>query len=564
MISLKGHLFDSGLINQILDVIELYGCGVEFRECFFPPQSGSTAKSHVVLKIGSKDKKTLTIIEKKIASLVDVIEKADASFARIGGTSSANCDNINLARVEEEKRVLLLGAGRVSRSFVEFLGRSDDAVITVVSENAEEARKIAAAAGKNGRHQCFNVVEDKTKLTKLINESSLVVSLLPPPLHPIIATECIQQKSHLVTTSYESEEIRHLASKAKEAGVIFLNEVGLDPGLDHAISCKTIDDIKSRGGTVTSYVSVCGGLPAPEVAHKSPLKYKFSWSPRGVLRAAQNDARFRWAGRNVEVEGCRLLRNATPFEEAFNDLNLKLEVLPNRDAFKYEKIYGIDDVSTIFRGTLRYQGFSELMMVFQNLGFLSSDRVLSRTWCDLLEELRSRHGSFKNLPDFVLACADGDHCLADRAIAALNFLELAGDKPVPDSPTIIDSFCVALEQKLGYEKGERDIVVMHNTVEALFQAGEQEFHRSSLLVYGDDSLSAMAKCVGYTAAASCRLILDGKLDGVSGVVLPTSPLIYMPLLSMLQKDSIVFEETTTRACPSQNVNEKDKAILNDS
>jgi hypothetical protein len=181
---------------------------------------------------------------------------------------------------------------------------------------------------------------------------------------------------------------------------------------------------------------------------------------------------------------------------------------------------------------------------------------LSRTWRELLDELQSRHGSFKNLSDFVLACSDGDLCLADRAVAALNFLGLVGDKSVPDSPTIIDAFCSALEEKLIFEEGERDIVAMHNTVEALFEAGEQECHRSSLLVRGDESLSAMAKCVGYTAAASCRLILDGKLDGLSGLVLPTIPRIYMPLLSMLQHEGIVFEETITRSRPSQIVNEK--------
>jgi alpha-aminoadipic semialdehyde synthase len=532
ILSFEGHLFDSGLINQILDVIEHYGSGVRFKECIFPPQSGrASSKSHVVLKIDCADEASLALVEKKIRSLVDAIEKAEASVVRIDRPTNDEANHHGHVYVDgpkRKKRVLLLGAGRVSKSFVAYLGRSGHTVITVASDKEAEARDAASAAEK-GQHVTLNVVDDVQRLSTLIEDADLVVSLLPAPMHPPVAIECIVRSTNLVTASYESEEMRGLTERAKNANIVILNEVGLDPGLD-------------RGGRVTCFSSVCGGLPTPEAAD-NPLKYKFSWSPKGVIRASQSKARYRWEGRVKEVQGYELLLSAAPFLDAWH--NLELECLPNRDSLHYDTVYGIHDAPTLFRGTLRYRGFSMLMNTFQNMGLFDSSIAETRTWADLIEVLRTRRGGFKNVPDFVLACADENPDEADRALDTLEWLDMLGQKPVTKTTTVVDAFCDALEQKLVYEEGERDMVLMHHTIKATFDDGSQELHRSSLQVFGDDSMSAMSKTVGFTAAASAELILGGTLTGESGLILPTNRKVYLPVLERLKFEDIIFDESAS-------------------
>jgi len=543
-ISIEGHLFDTSLINQILDVIEQYGTGLEFKECFFPPQSGrETSKSNVVMKIDAADDETLSMIEQKINTLVEAIERAGATAVRLDKPKKAAAvlvpdGNAQVEELKPEKRVLLLGAGRVSKSFVDYLGRSTNAIITVASDKEEEARETASATVK-GKHIAMDVVNDLQRLSAMIEDSDVVVSLLPAPMHPPVARECIVHGKHLVTASYESEEMRALDERAQQANVMILNEVGLDPGLDHMSAMKIIDQIKGRGGKITGFTSVCGGLPEPKSAN-NPLKYKFSWSPRGVIRASQNDARYRWAGQVMEVKGSQLLQSAAPFLDAWNDH--QLECLPNRDSLHYEDVYGIQGVSSLFRGTLRYRGFSSLMDTFQNVGLFDESSTAASSWSELIDELRASRGGFDSVDDFIRACADDDNSRADQALNALQWLGMLGEKNL-SAGTIVDAFCQALEQKLVYREGEHDLVLMHHTIDASFGNGDEERHFSSLYVLGDDSMSAMSKTVGFTAAASAELILDGNLNNKRGLLMPTDPSIYLPVLDRLELEGIIFSES---------------------
>ena len=545
-LSLEGHLFDSALINQILDVIEQYGSGLEFKECFFPPQTvRATSKSNVVMRIDAGDLESLALIENKINSLVQLIERAEATVIRLDTPKKQDetempCSTTRVEGMNAEKRVLLLGAGRVSKSFVEFLGRSTNAIITVVSVNEEEARDAASAAVK-GQHMTLDVVNDIHRLSATIEDSDVVVSLLPAPMHVPVAMECIVHGKHLVTASYESDEMRTLNERAKQANIMILNEVGLDPGLDHMSAMKIIDQIKARGGKITGFTSVCGGLPEPASAN-NPLKYKFSWSPRGVIRASQSDARYRWAGQVREVQGSQLLQSAAPFLDAWNDY--QLECLPNRDSLHYENVYGIQGVPTIYRGTLRYRGFSMLMDTFRNAGLFDESSTAAKTWSRLVDELRASRGGFESVPDFIRACADDDNERADQALKALHWLDMLGESPL-GARTVVDCFCHALERKLVYNDGEHDLVLMHHTIDASFENGDDERHRSSLYVLGDDSMSAMAKTVGFTAAAAAELIVNGDLQGRRGLLMPTDPTIYLPVLRKLEHESISFTETVT-------------------
>ena len=303
---------------------------------------------------------------------------------------------------------------------------------------------------------------------------------------------------------------------------------------------RIIDDAKHRGGFITSFVSVCGGLPSPE-AVDNPLKYKFSWSPMGVISASQNSARYRWEDHIVEIYGKELLQNAAPFLDEWSEL--QLECLPNRDSIAYEKTYGIEDASTIFRGTLRYRGFSRLMHVFQNMGLFETITSGDATWGELLETLRMRRGGFAHLEDFLLACADDDMDIAAGAKECLQWLGMDGNLKITDtSASVVDQFCNILEQKLQYKESERDMVVMHHAIGVIFEDGTKEHHQSSLQAFGDESMTAMCKTVGYPTAAATELILNGSLDDHRGLLLPTSKSVYEPILDSVKREGIVFNE----------------------
>jgi alpha-aminoadipic semialdehyde synthase len=368
----------------------------------------------------------------------------------------------------------------------------------------------------------------------------MVISLLPAPMHAPVAAECIIHKKDFVTASYESETMRAMNDRARDVGIIILNEVGLDPGLDHMSAMKIIDDIKRRGGSVTCFSSVCGGLPAPEAAD-NPLKYKFSWSPKGVISASQNDARYRWEGNVMEVRGPELLQAASPFVENWPDLNL--ECLPNRDSLQYENIYSIEGADTVFRGTLRYAGFSSLFNVFRNMGLFDATVIQNSSWEDVIDTLRKKRGEFVSVDDFVQACANEDLDEARRAIETLEWLGILGSDTVWNSRSIVDAFCDVLESKLQYEQHERDMVVMHHKIEASFDDGSVERHSSSLQVFGNAKMSAMSKTVGYTTAAAADLILSGSLRGERGLLLPTVREIYEPVLAAVDLEGISFEES---------------------
>ena len=240
--------------------------------------------------------------------------------------------------------------------------------------------------------------------------------------------------------------------------------------------------------------------------------------------------------------------NAAPFLDKWPDL--QLECLPNRDSLIYENTYGLSEANTIFRGTLRYRGFSKLMNSFQNMGMFDMIEPSSGTWDELLDTLRLRRGGFKNIDDFLLACADDDEDSAARTKECLEWLGMTGKASIPEANTVLDLFCIILEKRLQYQKNERDMVVMHHTILAQFEDGKIEQHQSSLQAFGDKSMSAMCKTVGYTAAAATNLILNGSLRRQKGLLLPTSKEIYNPILEAVKREGIVFSENVSVERPT--------------
>ncbi|GAX10946.1 alpha-aminoadipic semialdehyde synthase [Fistulifera solaris] len=534
ILALKGHLFDSGLINLIADSAVDNGCTLSFEECIIPsakPFSGQNMSS-VVLKVAGPNDDVLKAVEGQVESLVRIIQKAEATVVRK--------DALKPVAVKDnpvEQTVLLLGAGLVSKTVVSFLSKQDHLKIIVASDSDKASRSSASVSGKAAA-VTVDVQKDPRSLSTLIEASDAVISLLPAPIHPLIVHHCLQHRKHLVTASYESDEMRSLRDNAKRIGIIILNEVGLDPGLDHMSAMKIIDDIKSRGGKVTTFSSYCGGLPSPDAANNA-LKYKFSWSPMGVIRASKNDARYRKDGHLCDIAGADLLSHATPFHYAWPDL--ALEHLPNRNSLAYEDIYNIKGAATVYRATLRYQGFSAIMDIFRILGLFEETPLKGSTWIDVMKEQTHGFGATGSLHDFLLSKTDNAE-LASVAFQTMERFGMTSVRPVPKSSSLVDAFCKVLESNMQYERHEHDMVLMHHTIEAIFEDNSLERHQSNLRVLGDETASAMSKTVGYTTAAATKLILDGSLKNHSGLLLPTFPAIYEPVLKQLAREGIVFDD----------------------
>ena len=515
---LEGHLFDSGLINKVLDVIENHKCYFEVKECSFRHINASTRESKVVIRVSGEDDDTLDRVETKIRVLLEVIDKAQATMERCDSRESAVSFVPALVETSPQQKVLVLGSGFVADSVVEYLGRHESRQILVASQDEGRARTVANRA-RYGRYIGLNLGNvGSSQLANLVADADVVVSLLPALYHPHVASVCISQRTNMVTASYESEDMRGLDAAARQVGISILSEVGLDPGLDHMIAMKIIDDIQSRRGTVTSFESACGGLPALECAD-NPFRYKFSWNPMGVLSACQNPATYRRDGELIEIDGVDLLRSAQTFLGVWPDLDL--ECLPNRNSLFYADKYSIQSAQTVFRGTLRFSGFSKLMNTFQEMGLLNRSSATGLTWGEVIETVK--------IP------------LTNQTVECLQWLGMTGNTCLLYPESIHRSFCAVLEKKLKFLPHDRDMVVMHHEIKASFDFGCTEVHQSSFQVLGDKKATAMSKTVGYTTGAATELLLNGLVTK-RGLVLPTSSEIYNPILAALAKEGLVFKQ----------------------
>lgn len=539
---MEGHLFDSGLINESLNTIERHGCHFEILECDSRrARDRAPRKSQCVLTVSSSDYATLGSVHALIQQLSETIDNADAVVKRCDGDMPTR----RLASVHElgrSQKILILGSGMVSSSAVEYLGRTAEREVLIVAIDELEARDVARRA-VNGKHMAFDVANNAMKLRSLIEKADVVVSLLPARFHPMVAEICIDKCTNLVTASYESNAMQDLHLRATAAGVTILNEVGLDPGLDHMSAMRIIDKIHARGGTVRRFRSMCGGLPSL-TATNNPLMYKFSWNPKGALATCLNDAIYKVNGVVKRVHGEDLLSSATHFHGPWSGYDL--ECLPNRDSLVYMEKYGIQSASTCFRGTLRYRGFSSLMNAYRNLGFLLDAPVEFQTWGDLLDSLRERRVGGDTLDNFFLAACHGNHQLAKRVSHCSQFLQLAGSQPFANPDSVLDSFASLLQAKLSFQPGESDVVLMCHEVVASFENGATELHSAVLKINGDDTMSAMCKTVGYTTAIATDMLLRGEIQRGGGLLLPTSRHVYTPVLDRITCENIVFSENSYR------------------
>ncbi|OLS31568.1 MAG: Lysine 6-dehydrogenase [Candidatus Thorarchaeota archaeon AB_25] len=434
------------------------------------------------------------------------------------------------------KKVLCLGAGLVARPYIQYLSDNGFHVI-VASRTISKAERLIEGCD-NTEAVAFNIVKDDELLEKLTQKVDLVCSLLPYIFHVKAAKVAIRHKTHFCTTSYISDEMKALEDDANKAGILLLNECGVDPGIDHMSAMKIIDDVHNNNGKIVSFTSFTGGLPAPD-ANNNPYGYKLSWSPRGVLLAGRNDAQFRRDGKEVKIPGSELFESCEPMEVPGMGT---FEGYPNRDSLSYIDIYNIQETKTMLRGTFRNMGWCRTLDKIADLGLLDiEERSLEGiTYADLIRELTSTSDS-----DVKSAVAKACKIEPDDSIMTrLEWLGLFEEKQIPSGTnTILDALCNLFEEKLQYAPGERDMIIMHHEFIAEYPDKKQKI-TSTLIDYGiPNGDSSMSRTVALPVAIASKMILDGKIT-LTGVHRPIIPEIYEPILQELEILDIKMDEKT--------------------
>ncbi|KAJ1673129.1 saccharopine dehydrogenase (NADP+, L-glutamate-forming), partial [Spiromyces aspiralis] len=406
-----------------------------------------------------------------------------------------------------EKKILLLGSGFVAPPCAEYLLRRPENIVTVVCRTVTKAEELCKSVDKHNTGRVRPAVVDSSneeQLDKAISEHDIVISLIPYTHHAEVIKSAIKFKKDVVTTSYISPAMAELDQAAKDAGIVCMNEIGLDPGIDHLYALKIINEVHAAGGKILSFRSFCGGLPAPE-ASNNPLGYKFSWSARGVLLALRNTAKYWEDGKLVEIPGPQLMDSARPI---FTYPAFAVVGYGNRDSSGYKERYNIPEAQTVIRGTMRYQGFPEFAKTLSNMGFLDDtpNEFLSKSnpeplpWNKVTAKLL---GSADESPEALAKIVESkidtqDPAARQRVRNGIKWLGiLSPEIQAEKRGTYLDVLCARLEKLMQYGPGERDMILLQHHFEIENKDGSKETRTATLLEYGDpNGHQAMAKTVG--------------------------------------------------------------------
>lgn len=478
------------------------------------------------------------------------------------GPTIATGDGSATVGKRDAKKILLLGSGYVAQPFADYMLRYPEYSVTVASSRIENAQKLADALNSNRASAQAVDVNNESSLEDAISKHDVVISLIPYTYHAAVIKAACKHKVDVVTTSYVSDAIRELASEIEKAGITVMNEIGLDPGIDHLYAVKAIDDIHKDGGKVKSFLSYCGGLPAPEAAD-NPLGYKFSWSSRGVLLALRNTGKFYQAPHKEPqvVSGVDLMKSAKPY---YINPAFAFVAYPNRDSSPFREWYNIPEAETVIRGTLRYQSFPQFILALVKMGFLDdsdsaqdwlrADKGLS--WADVTAKLVGAQDA-AGLPAAIAAKVQ--FASVDEESQIMNGLRWMGLLDAQTKATVrglpaqnkagygnpLDTLCATLEEKCKYETGERDMVMLQHRFEIEAKDGSHKVLTSTLLDYGvPNGTTSMAKLVGVPCAIATRLILEGNtaLKQKGKIVAPYSAEVCDPIRIELEKEGIALQE----------------------
>jgi len=438
------------------------------------------------------------------------------------------------------KKILVLGAGLVSRPGVHYLLNQPELEVTVASRTVSKAEELVKGF-PNGKAKQVNV-EDYEVLAQVIKENDIVISLLPWIHHLKVAELCVEYGKYMVTTSYVSPAMKELEPKVKEKGLLFLNEIGVDPGIDHMSAMKIIDEVEKEGGKVLHFYSYCGGLPAPQ-HNDNPFGYKFSWSPKGVVLASRNPARFLENGQIVEIPGKDLFKNY--IVEEIEGLG-KFEVYPNRDSVPYKDLYGLKDALTVKRGTYRNLGWCDTFYVLNQLGFIDEtprDFVKGNTYRNITAKVLDVSPD-SNLKEVIKTKVNIEKI--DDVIYRLEWLGLFSDEVVDNTDNLLDMLSNRLQEKLVYKPGEVDMLLLKHTFIVENKDGSMDKITSTLVDFGIPlGDTSMARTVSLPMAIAVKMIANGQITDI-GVRIPNTKNIYEPVLAELENLNIKMVEKRER------------------
>lgn len=440
------------------------------------------------------------------------------------------------------RKILVIGAGRSASTLIKYLldkSQSENLFLTIADISLELAQQ-KAENHPNAKAISFDL-HNEAERKELIQQHDIVVSMLPAFLHLEVAKDCILYKKNLVTASYISKEMKALNDEVVENNLVFMNECGLDPGIDHMSAMKVLDEIRAKGGTPILFESFCGGLVAPE-SDNNLWNYKFTWNPRNVVLAGQGGAaKFLQQGTYKYIPYQRIFRR-TEFLDI--DEYGRFEAYANRDSLSYREVYGLENALTIYRGTIRKVGFSRAWSLFVQLGLTDDSYTIENS-----EEMTYREFINSFLPY---------HPTDSVEVKLRLILNIQQDDVVWDKLMELDLFNAEkktglknatpaqilekiLSEKWTLDKEDKDMIVMYHKFGYELN-GEQHQIDATMVCIGDDQIhTAMAKTVGLPVAIATLQILNGKITK-PGVQLPIAKEVYTPILEELESFGIIFKE----------------------
>jgi len=440
------------------------------------------------------------------------------------------------------RNILIIGAGKSTSYIVKYLASKslkENLFIKVGDLDLNAAKKLVNGS-KNVKAIEFDIF-NKSNRGNEISKADIVISMLPAKFHILVAKECLKHKKHLLTASYISDEMEELDNEVKKAGIIFMNEIGVDPGIDHMSAMKIIDKIKNDGNELFMFKSYTGGLIAP-VSDNNLWNYKFTWNPRNVVLAGQGgDAKYIEKNKEISISYINLFKKPEPL---FIDNYGKFEAYPNRDSLKYRNIYKLNSIETIFRGTIRRSGFCNAWDVFVELGMTDDSYKIEN----------SNNMSYRKYVEFFLKSNSKDtieskikkqFSLDENNIIWHKLLELdifSDVKKIPltnATPAQILEHILLKNWKL--EKGDKDMIVMYHKFGYKKNNELYQIDSTMVSIGEDEKYTAMAKTVGLPVAIASLAILNKNIKS-TGIQLPVSKEIYIPILNELEEYGIKFED----------------------
>ncbi|MFN8578104.1 MAG: saccharopine dehydrogenase family protein [Candidatus Sericytochromatia bacterium] len=440
------------------------------------------------------------------------------------------------------RKILIIGAGKSTSSLIKYLGENaqkenweikvGDVSVSHLDEHVKLYPQLKTII--------FDAFNDEQR-EKEISNSDIVVSMLPARFHIVVAKDCLRLKKHLVTASYVSDEINKLDEEAKKNKLIFMNEIGLDPGIDHLSAMKVINDIIDSGAEMIGFESFTGGLVAPEYEKDNPWKYKFTWNPRNVVLAGQGPAaKFMQEGKYKYIPYHKVFRRTEYIDiEGYG----KFQGYANRDSLRYQELYGLKNVKTFFRGTLRRTGFCRAWDMFVQLGMTDDSYIMEN----------SENMTFRDFINSFLAYDVSDSV----ELKVQHYLNIDQDSDLMEKLEWLDLFKNIrvglknatpaqilqhiLERKWTLEPSDKDMVVMWHKFDYILESRHHQI-QSAMVVIGDNqTYTAMAKTVGLPVAIAVKMILNGVIK-TTGVQIPLTKEIYDPILNELKLYGIDFKE----------------------